>query len=99
MATRRKKSEGTAKLLSTSKVLRILTEMKVDAEKFLKNYMEDNSRGVRTGFSDEAVKAIETFLKGSPTPKAMETLMAALDTDSLGTAMGKVMRYQKAQEQ
>lgn len=97
--TRRKKSEGPAKLLSTTKVIRLLTEMKVDTEKFLHMYQEDTSRGIRTGFTDEEKKAFDAFLKAGHNPKAIRTLMEALDTTNIGTAMGKILRYQEAQEQ
>ena len=100
MATRKKRESGQkAKLLSTGKVLRILVQMKADPEKFMKLYAEDTSRGPSTGFAAAKVAAIEAFLKAGQSPKSVRTLMKALDTNSIGTAMGKVLRYQEAQEQ
>ncbi|MEX2206033.1 MAG: hypothetical protein WEF50_07365 [Myxococcota bacterium] len=100
MATRRKKSDGQpAKLLSTGKVLRVLVRMNADPERFMKLYAADTSRGPRTGFSKAEMTAIEAFLKARQSPTSVRTLMEALETKSIGTAMGKVLRYQEAQEQ
>jgi hypothetical protein len=65
----------------------------------MKLYGEDTSRGPRTGFDRAEVAAIEAFLKAGQSPKSVRTLMDAFDTKSIGTAMGKVLRYQEAQEQ
>jgi hypothetical protein len=100
MATRKKpESDQKAKLLSTRKVLRILVKMKADPDKFMKLYSGDTSRGPRTGFDKARAAAIEAFLKAGQSPKSVRSLMGALETKSIGTAMGKVLRYQEAQEQ
>ena len=86
---RKKTGKNKGKLLSASKVERILIEMEVDVAAFKKRYEENTSRGggMRTP-TPEQIAAVEQFQKTGD----MEKLKAALNTKNQQTANAAVAR-------
>ncbi len=86
---RKKTGENKGKLLSASKVERILSDMKVDVAAFKKRYEEDTSRGGRLRTpTPKQIAAVEQFQKTGD----LEKLKAALNTKNLQTAYAAVAR-------
>lgn len=89
MATRKsaKKAAAKGRLLSESKVLRVLAAMNVDAQEFQRRYAADTLRGPRT-LTPAVVDAVERFAQSGD----MEALKKALGTKSDATASKAVAR-------
>jgi hypothetical protein len=85
------------KMLSASKVKRILEKRGFDAEAFKRDYLSDRNRGPRRTQrpSDREIDAVEAFLKDG----RYDSLLDALDTESrprADSALRRVMAW-KAQ--
>jgi hypothetical protein len=94
MAARKKASSAAkGRLLSESKVTRVLEGMGVDAKKFLREYAADRGRGPR-GLSDAAATAAERFLRDGD----MAALKSALRTKHDATAAKTVAKYVQSQK-
>ncbi len=91
----KKKANSAAKgrLLSESKLTRVLEAMGVDAKRVLREYAADRGRGPR-GLSDAAAAAAERFLRDGD----MAALKSALKTKHDGTAAKTVARFVQAQK-
>jgi len=79
MAARKKrrasKRKGeTPKILSTSKVLRVIEKLGADPKQFLKLYAEDHSRGPKAGPpTREQIAAVTAFQKDGDTAALMKS--------------------------
>jgi hypothetical protein len=89
LATKRNAKGGKGRLLSESKVKRVLESMDVDAAKFLRLYAADNTRTPRGSRppSDAQVAAVKQWMKDHD----YAALKKALKTES-GTTADAVIR-------
>ena len=95
MATRKKasRSKGAPKLLSTSKVLRIVQKLGADPARFLKLYAEDRTRSRTQGSppSREQIGAVRAFTKSGNVGE----LMKATGLKTPGAALNLVGRVSR----